>query len=313
MGEHNLIPQCTIHCAYPNNFDADFHFQEPINLVKLRYFKMSRKVCHPENAQSQELDIVIVVKSGVGNFKRRNRFRQFYENERKLIRSNIESERFEFIFAIGLPRYNNKTNEQDPDERANPGEFNDVESYNAAMRDLVEEMKIHDDLLVGDFEDSYRNLSMKMQFYYTWAATFCRGSRPTFLFVDDDVAFSLPNFVAAIHSFNVSQRAGFLHGSLTNGNSLLRSVNGTGCKWSILKTEVPWPWYTPYFSGYYNIVGFEQIEKLSLGMLFTKYISVDDAWLGLLAARMGLRLHLIDEIIQRSLMFSTHTRFPKLP
>ena len=124
---------------------------------------MSRKVCHPENAQSHDLDIVIVVKSGVGNFKRRSQFRQFYEkNELKPNRSIIENERFELIFANGLPRYHNKANEQDPDERSNPGESYDVESYNAAMLGLDVEMIC--------WWDSFRNLSMKMQFDYTWAA-----------------------------------------------------------------------------------------------------------------------------------------------
>ena len=296
----------------PNNFDADFRLQVPINLVNFRYPKLSRKVCHPENIQSHELDIVIVVKSAVINLKRRNQFRQFYENELKLNERINGSERFGLIFAIGLPRYHISSSDQNPLEKLNPGEFRDYRSYMEAMRDLVEEMKTHDDLLVGDFEDSYRNLSKKMHFYYTWAATFCRLNRPTFLFVDDDMPFSLRNLVTAIHYLSGSQRACLLHGAVFKTNRVRRPVDGSLDKWSIAKTEVPWPVYTPHFSGYYIIVGFDQIEKLALAMLFTKPFSVDDAWLGLVAARMGLRLNPIEEILSRDHMLHAVKKFLQL-
>ena len=273
---------------------------------------MSRKVCHPESAQSHELDIVIVVKSGVGNFKRRNHFRRFYDVEFKLNERMNWSEKFKLVFTIGLPRYHIRPSDQNPVGRLNPGEFRDYRRYMKAMRDLVEEMKTHDDLLVGDFEDSYRNLSMKMQFYYTWAATFCRRSRPTFLFVDDDMPFSLKNLVTIIHSLNGSQRACLFHGVLAIGNMVRREVTGYRSRWSLMKTELPWPFYTPHFFGGYILVGFDQIEKLALAMLFTKPFAVDDAWLGLVAARMGLRLHFIDEVLTMDKIRSTHARFRKL-
>ena len=222
------------------------------------------------------------------------------------------SEKFELFFAIGLPRYHIRSRNHNAKERWNPGEFRNEESYKAAKRYLADEMEMNDDLLVGDFEDSYRNLSRKMQFFFTWAATFCRRSRPTFLFIDDDTPFSLKNLITAIHSLKGSQRSHLLHGVLANASVVQREVYRRPNKWSMLKVELPWPIYTPYLFGYYTLIGFDQIEKLALGMLFTRPFSVDDAWFGLVAARMGLRLHLIDEIITKDKILSTQTRFRKL-
>ncbi|VDK25916.1 unnamed protein product [Taenia asiatica] len=59
-------------------------------------------------------------------------------------------------------------------------------------------MREHDDLLVGDFEDSYHNLTLKLFHTFQWAARFCRPYKPTFAFLDDDHAVNtnkLVNFV----------------------------------------------------------------------------------------------------------------------
>ena len=124
--------------------------------------------------------------------------------------------------------------------------------------------------------------------------------------------FSLKNIVTAIHSLSKSQRTCLLHGDLKSANPVVRQVNGPAYKWNIRKTEVPWPIYTPHHSGYFILVGFDHIEKLAFGMLFTEPFSVDDAWFGMMAARMGLRLHMIDEILTIGKNLSTHAKFPKL-
>ncbi|VDN49417.1 unnamed protein product, partial [Dibothriocephalus latus] len=58
-------------------------------------------------------------------------------------------------------------------------------------------MHNQDDLIVGDFEDTYFDMTLKMHHSFVWAATFCRG-RPGFLFIDDDFAFSENNLLAAM-------------------------------------------------------------------------------------------------------------------
>ncbi|VDM35674.1 unnamed protein product [Hydatigera taeniaeformis] len=54
-------------------------------------------------------------------------------------------------------------------------------------------MRDHDDLLVGDYEDSYYNPSLKMFHTFQWASRFCRPYNPTFVFLDDDYAVNVNN------------------------------------------------------------------------------------------------------------------------
>ena len=251
---------------------TNLHFQEPISNVKFRYLQISTRVCHPKSLQSHNADLVVVVKSGVGNVKRRNMFRQFYASG-----TSISGLNFALVFSIGIPRFRDKNNDQQQESDLNEGEYFSKETYEKAMMDLVEEMETHDDLVVGDFEDSYFNLSMKTQFSFIWAATFCRDSRPTLLFADDDVPFSLENIARVIQFLNVSQRESLLHGVLINRNNVTRHKMSYRRRWFMTKSEVPFPVYPPYLHGGYRLIGFQQLEQLTLGMLFTKRFLVEDA------------------------------------
>ncbi|KAL5104686.1 BRO1 domain-containing protein BROX [Taenia crassiceps] len=52
--------------------------EAPINGDTFRYLAISQGVCHPENPQSHMFDVVVVVKSNVAGFQRREVFRRVY-------------------------------------------------------------------------------------------------------------------------------------------------------------------------------------------------------------------------------------------
>lgn len=49
-----------------------------------------------------------------------------------------------------------------------------------AMERLLVEANIHDDLIVGDFVDTYVNLTYKMLTSHRWASAFCQGMQNHF-------------------------------------------------------------------------------------------------------------------------------------
>ncbi len=57
---------------------------------------------------------------------------------------------------------------------------------------MADESGTHDDLLVGDFSDTYLNLTLKTVMGIEWAADLGRRDHPcVFLFTDDDVFVSI--------------------------------------------------------------------------------------------------------------------------
>ncbi|EUB55043.1 hypothetical protein EGR_10088 [Echinococcus granulosus] len=60
-------------------------------------------------------------------------------------------------------------------------------------------------------------------------------------------------------------------------------------RWSVEKQEVPWAVYPTYMCGVFLLLGFPQLERLAIGMLFTQAFPLEDAYTGVVAARLGLR------------------------
>lgn len=256
-------------------------------------------MCPPDNQSSKGHDLIIVVKSGVGEFNRRKEFRRLYPQ--------LQGLQIGLVFSIGLPRrqLNNKFRRGDRLVRFETN-ANVAEEITKGLR---EELETHSDLILGDYEDTYFNLSLKTQFTFTWAATFCRNRRPIFLFLDDDVPFSEKGLLRSLLALNNTQRQSLLHGVMISRGRVLRFEDKDDDfeKWSLLKSEIPWPEYPPYLHGGFLLVSFSQVEKIALGMLFTQRFPIEDAWLGMVAIRLGLRMHLIDDIMSR---FKIFTRKP---
>ncbi|VDL58892.1 unnamed protein product [Hymenolepis diminuta] len=64
-----------------------------------------------------------------------------------------------------------------------------------------------------------------------------------------------------------------------------------------MKSEVPWPKYPTYGKGALLLASFEHVEHMALGMAFTKFFTIDDAWIGLVAAKLGISFHHINELL----------------
>ncbi|KAL5970410.1 Lactosylceramide 13-N-acetyl-beta-D-glucosaminyltransferase [Taenia solium] len=278
----------------------------PINGDTFRYVAISQGVCHPENPQSHTFDIVVVVKSNVAGFKRREVFRRVYGGVVNANSHPILNMRIGLVFSLGVPRtqansffrrgsLNFKLNGSGS-ENLNP------KSLRQISKKLAEELATHDDMIVGDYEDTYYNLTMKTHHSYMWFSTFCRIAQPSVLFIDDDVPFSPQQLVQVLSSMSQEQRRTLFHGKVEKNAPVIRFGWKTYQKWALLKEEAPWPLYPPYLQGIYILAGFQHVERLALGMLFTRYIPIEDAWIGLVATKLNIPLNNIHEYMTRESM-----------
>ncbi|VDK46150.1 unnamed protein product [Taenia asiatica] len=148
-------------------------------------------------------------------------------------------------------------------------------------------MKKHDDLLVGDYEDSYYNLSLKLFHTFRWTARLCRPYRPTFVFLDDDYAVNTNKFVNFILGLTPKLRDNLNHGSEVMVNPVFRNTSRHP-QWALSKREIPWPMHPPEYLGIYSMWSCRHVHDMALAIHFTKPMVIDDAWLEMLQYRLNL-------------------------
>lgn len=246
--------------------------------------------------------IVVIIKSSVSNFDRRDLFRKTYAN---ISTESSFSRRIAMVFSIGLPRSQQdnlfRRGNKILELKESGGEYLNPVSLKRIADLLKQEVANHDDLLIGDYEDTYFNLTMKSHFTYLWISTFCRQNRPEILFLDDDVPFSPKSLEKSLRAMPGFHRSNLFHGKVEAKSFVMRPGSiFKDDRWAVLKSEVPWPVHSPYLQGFYVLAGFKQVEALTLGMSFTKYFPIEDAWIGMVARRMNITPRDIHQFMRRS-------------
>uniref|UniRef100_A0A0X3Q626 Hexosyltransferase n=1 Tax=Schistocephalus solidus TaxID=70667 RepID=A0A0X3Q626_SCHSO len=296
-----LYPQGLALREVINNYrKTGFVPEHPINSPSIKLLKVSTSVCPPEEGNGYKRaynhDLVVIVKSAVYNFEDRRKFRRLYAHLRK--ESVKLPYRIGIVFFMGIPTSaQGNVFQRDGFNVTLPGRAGNSLINLRRHRDdtqnrLKEELQQHDDLVVGDFEDTYFNLSLKLHHAFVWAARFCRG-RPGFLFLDDDFAFHEKNLLAALAKLPANWRR-TVSISITRWSSptVRPNMKMPGQKWALSKAEIPWPEHAPYSNGYFYMLGYDHVADLALAMFFTKPIPIDDVWLGLVMQRIDVQFQL---------------------
>ncbi|BHF73983.1 hypothetical protein SprV_0401706700 [Sparganum proliferum] len=275
--------------------------EPPINSPTIRLLKVSTSVCPPEGGNAADYkhnhDLVVIVKSAVYNFEDRQNFRRFYAHLRN--ESSVKAPyRIGIVFVVGLPTsVSSNSFQRDGFNISLPGRAGNslvnIGNRRAHIQSRLEqEMREHDDLIVGDFEDTYYNLSLKMHHTFVWAARFCL-ERPAFMFLDDDIGFNEKRLQAVLATLPVDwRRTVSISSTRWNSPTVRPTDTPVVRKWALSKREVPWPVHAPYSNGYFYMLGYDHVADLALAMSFTKSIPIDDAWLGLVMHRIGLQFEL---------------------
>ncbi|GMS82923.1 hypothetical protein PENTCL1PPCAC_5098, partial [Pristionchus entomophagus] len=151
-------------------------------------------------------------------------------------------------------------------------------------KSLLDESTIYKDIVVGDFVDSYANMTIKALFWMRFVSTHCSATA-TVVKMDDDVAMNLR---ALNHRLPSLQSLG-IYGVRWTRQPVRR--NNTS-KWYIPYSLYPFEVFPPYVSGSSYIIGTETIRRL-LGRVkyHGQYMHVDDVYItGILANSAGVRV-----------------------
>ncbi|TNN18354.1 Beta-1,3-galactosyltransferase 5 [Schistosoma japonicum] len=203
-----------------------------------------------------------------------------------------------FVFVVGLPT----PNETDiyhfdgVNIRLNGRSWAESIKHESSrwsvINQLGNESRIYRDLLIGGFYDNYFNLTTKMMLTFRWACVFCKNETPLFLFIDDDYLLHPNNTIKFVNSIKKSDVKYYAGGSIHSSSIVVRPQNNTYIsKWAISTHEYPWDYYPPYFFGIGYVLGADLVCDASVVMSFTQNLRIDDAFLGIVLARLNKKLN----------------------
>nr|VZI33367.1 unnamed protein product [Spirometra erinaceieuropaei] len=239
----------------------------PINNPKLVLIRTSRSVCHyTGNRIRARYELIIIVKSSPANGARRSQLRRLINRQTVHLRRPVA-----LLFSLGLP----------PDS-ANRSLLLDAISFEAAR---------FDDILLADFTDTYYNLTLKTLLNLRYAHLVCQGASPLFAFMDDDHGLNLSAILAYFHTFDKEHRGQLrqsVFGHIYDHPLVIRQA---GNRWAVTRREMPFYMYPEFAAGACYFIGAEAVESLSIATAFTKRFSLEDAYVGLVAAKMGIKMH----------------------
>ncbi|XP_025900773.1 beta-1,3-galactosyltransferase 5-like [Nothoprocta perdicaria] len=141
------------------------------------------------------------------------------------------------------------------------------------------------DVLVGSYQDTYRNLTLKVMHGLKWA---CEQCRPRYILKTDDDCFvntdRLPAFLAELNTVST----GLYVGSLFSREKR-RVIREPSSKWYVSRQDYRPDEYPPYASGIGYVLSLDAAEKILEVAQRVRPIPVEDAYVGILAEAAGVR------------------------
>ncbi|XP_076308691.1 beta-1,3-galactosyltransferase 5-like [Tachypleus tridentatus] len=227
-------------------------FRLLVNLTNFS-FLINNKRCD----SISELFMVVFVHSAPKHYHNRQTIRQTWGQE-----TNIVNDPFRVVFLIGQ-----------------------VQDQTVQLA-LEEENHIHQDIIQGNFIDSYRNLTYKYVMGLKWVTYYCRHVKYVFK-ADDDIFVNIFQLVKYLKdTFGTTPTGGLVLCYLIEKPSVKRSQRS---KWHVSFTEYPWKYYPPYCSGWAVVMSPDVIFGLYIQSSRVPYFWVDDVHVsGTLVKKLGV-------------------------
>ena len=153
--------------------------------------------------------------------------------------------------------------------------------FEAAIRD---EQTQSDDIIQGDFIDSYRNLTLKSLFGLKIVAEMCPNVK-YLMKSDDDMFINLPFMIERLGELQLKRS---IMGPLIN----FSDVKMTG-KWAMTDNEFPFPKFPPYLAGSAYVITTDIVVELLVTSDYVPYIFIDDVYVTGILGRI-LNVTLVD-------------------
>ncbi|VDN13126.1 unnamed protein product [Dibothriocephalus latus] len=224
-----------------------------------------------ETQRRARYNLIIIVKSSPANDARRGRLRRLISKQTHKPNTTIG-----LLFSLGVPV-----------ATSNQPELLDTISNEAAR---------FDDIILTDFTDTYYNLTFKTLLNLRFAHVACGGASPLFAFMDDDHGLNLAALLDYFHTFEGKHQGQLRHSVFGFVYQRPKVIREPGHKWALTRSEMPFYMYPAYAAGPCYVIGTEAVAALSIAAAFTKPLTMEDAYVGLIAAKLGIKMHNLPDV-----------------
>ncbi|KAL7056922.1 hypothetical protein AAHC03_019024 [Spirometra sp. Aus1] len=255
------IPLPTVLQAVKNNRPMAV---APINNPKLVLLRTSQSICPlTGNWSHARYDLIIIVKSSPANAARRSQLRQLISRQAATLASPVG-----LLFSLGVPA--------------------DTVNQSRLLHAINDEAARFDDIILTDFMDTYYNLTLKTLANLRYAHVACQGAAPLVAFMDDDHGLNLSALLPYFRAFERRQLRQSVFGHIHGTPKVIRSPEH---KWALTRGDMPFYMYPDYAAGPCYFIGAEAVEAISIAAAFTKPFSMEDAYVGMTATKLGIHMH----------------------
>ena len=148
---------------------------------------------------------------------------------------------------------------------------------------IQNESALYGDIIQEDYVDSYRNLTYKTMSAFKWISRFCPNVQYV-IKADDDIVFNMYRWMYNISLSVLSNGGRFMYGGLfTDGEMAV--IRDPKSKWYVAKTEHKRDTFASYYSGCSYIISGEIIPEMYNASLYTPFLWVDDAFIGIVVGK----------------------------
>ncbi|XP_043934946.1 beta-1,3-galactosyltransferase 5-like [Protopterus annectens] len=150
--------------------------------------------------------------------------------------------------------------------------------------DVLEEKEMYRDILVGNYVDTYRNLTLKVMHGLKWSLVHCR---PHYILKTDDDCFvntdRLPQFLM---EHNLIKERLYIGSLFTKEKRHV--IREPLSKWYVSKDDYSKEFYPPYASGIGYVLSLDSALVILVAAERVHPIPVEDAYVGILAKEGGI-------------------------
>ena len=139
-------------------------------------------------------------------------------------------------------------------------------------KSLLAENKQFRDIVVGNFRDSYRNLTRKILLGLKWMSAYC-GEADYILKADEDIFVNIPRLLDTLTEHPATM-TGSVYGYLYGGGTVKRHG-----KWAVSKDQYPLPEFPPYMSGTSYVLSGNTAPRLLMASQHMPYLPIEDAFI----------------------------------
>lgn len=234
-------------------------FPTSMELLDLPHFQyiINNDVC----LSTTTIFAILIITSHAGDIEARSAVRRAYPAD-ELKRLGIYRV---FLLAVSNPKH-------------------DIRYNSVSQNALVDENRRYSDLVQGNFNEAYRNLTYKHMMGLQWVTMYCQQAQYV-IKIDDDIVVDLYRLLSIMNSIVRDQRP-LLMGYLLKG---IRPIREPASKWFVTQSEFPGPTYPPFLSGWLYITTPKDSKTLVEASKTVRYFWIDDTYVtGLLAQVVGI-------------------------